>query len=85
MLSTDVRIFIKEKIADLPVTNKWPLNLSVPKPLFARSHSHSVFGFQAMAIPDTGHPQETMSDDVDNTMDKGTDIANEGKAINRGM
>ena len=73
-LSTDVRIFIKERIADLPVTNKWPLNLSVPKTLFARSHSHTAFGYQAMAIPDTGCPQETMSDDVDNSMDKGADI-----------
>ena len=80
-----MRIFIKERIADLPVTNKRPLSLSVPKPLFARSHSHTAFGFQAMAIPDTGRPQETMSDDVDNSMDKGADIANEGKAINGGM
>ena len=83
-LSTDVRISIKERIADLPVMNERPLNLSVPKPLFARSHSHTAFGFQAMAILDTGHPQETMSDDVDNSMDKGADIANEGKAINGG-
>ena len=84
MLSTDVRIFIKERIADLPVTNERPLNLSVPKPSFARSHSCTAFGFQAMAILDTGHPQETMSDDVDNSMDEGTDIVNEGKAINGG-
>ena len=83
-LSTDARIFIKERIANLPVMNEWPLNLNVPKPLFARSHSCTAFGFQAMAIPDTGRPQETMSDDVDNSMDKGTDIANEGKAINGG-
>ena len=38
-----------------------------------------------MAIPDTGRPQETMSDDVDNSMDEGADIANKGKAINGGM
>ena len=85
MLSTDVRIFVKERIADLPVVNERPLNLSVPKPSFAGSHSRTAFGFQAMATPDTGCPQETMSDDVDNSIDEGTDIANEGKAINRGM
>ena len=85
MLSTDARIFIKERIADLPVMNKGPLNLSVLKPSFARSHSCTAFGFRAMAIPDTGRPQETMSDDVDNSMDEGADIANKGKAINRGM
>jgi hypothetical protein len=56
MLSTDVRIFIKDKIADLPVMNKQPLNLSVLKPLFARSHSCTIFGFQAMAILHTDHP-----------------------------
>ena len=61
-----------------------PLNLSVPKPSFARSHSHTAFSFQAMAIPDTDFPQDTMSDDVDNAMDEGADIANEGKATNRG-
>ena len=47
-------------------------------------HSCTAFGFQAMAIPDTGRPQETMSDDVDNSMDEGADIENEGKAINGG-
>ena len=79
-----MRILIKEKIADLPVTNEQPLNLSISKPSFARSHSRTAFGFQAMAIPDTGHPQETISDDVDNAMDEGADMANEGKAINGG-
>jgi hypothetical protein len=85
MLSTHVRIFIKEKIADLPLMNEQPLNLSVLKLLFARSHPCSAFGFQAMVILDTDYPQDiTMSDGVDNAMDKGTDIANEGKVIDRG-
>jgi hypothetical protein len=54
------------------------LNLNVPKPSFATSHTRTAFGFQAMAIPDTDRPQDiTMadSDGVDdaNKTDEGAD------------
>jgi hypothetical protein len=86
MLSTDAKIFIKEKVANLPVVNERPLELIIPKPSFARSHPRTAFGFQAMAPPpDTDHPQDIpMSDGVDDAMNEGADIANEGEVIDGG-
>ena len=62
--------------------NDPPLNLNPPKPSFASSRSGSTFGFRAMVIQDTDHPQDTiMADNVDdaNKMDEDAVIANEGQ------
>ena len=60
-----LQIFIKGKTAELlPATNDPPLNLHVPKPSLTNSHSHSAFGFCAMAIPDMDHPQDANMDNA---------------------
>ena len=68
-----LQIFIKGKTAELlPATNNPPLSLHVPKPSLTNSHSHSAFGFCAMAISSTDHPQDTNMNDA-NEMDTNPD------------
>ena len=77
------------------------MNLNVPKPSLANSRSGSVFGFRAMAIPDTGYFQDTNMEDAEDTnkmddnanttdddankMDDDADRANEGKDRDVGL